>query len=162
MHWLLFIYLLLRLLHVSTLMCHLQGLSFILFFYKNLFARSKYIRVHLSTGQYKNCSWSTNLPAEHWLCEGSRCYPVRWWQVQQWKIVTKEKNTAAGGYRIRAECVLYPCELLKVRNCCVIGMYPCTVNVGEHRMLWFGQRSACAQLDKVTTQQFRTFSNSQG
>jgi hypothetical protein len=34
--------------------------------------------------------------------------------------------------------VLYTCELLKVRNCCVIGMYPCTVNVGVHRMLWFG------------------------
>jgi hypothetical protein len=28
-HWLLFLYLLLRLLHVSTLMCHLQGASFI-------------------------------------------------------------------------------------------------------------------------------------
>jgi hypothetical protein len=34
--------------------------------------------------------------------------------------------------------VLYPCELLKVRNFCVIGTYPCTVNVGVHRMLWFG------------------------
>jgi hypothetical protein len=33
--------------------------------------------------------------------------------------------------------VLYPCELLKVWNCCVIGMYRCTVNVGVHRMLWF-------------------------
>jgi hypothetical protein len=37
------------------------------FFYKNLFARSKY--THFSTGKYKNCSWSTNLPAEHSLCE---------------------------------------------------------------------------------------------
>jgi hypothetical protein len=33
MHWLLFIYLLLRLLHVSTLMCHLQEASFILVSY---------------------------------------------------------------------------------------------------------------------------------
>jgi hypothetical protein len=33
--------------------------------------------------------------------------------------------------------LFYPCELLKVRNCCVIEMYPCTVNVGVHRMLWF-------------------------
>jgi hypothetical protein len=33
--------------------------------------------------------------------------------------------------------VLYPCELLKVRNGCVIGMYPCIVNVGVHRMLQF-------------------------
>jgi hypothetical protein len=37
------------------------------FFYKNLFARSKY--THFSTGKYKNCSWPTNLPAEHSLCE---------------------------------------------------------------------------------------------
>jgi hypothetical protein len=33
--------------------------------------------------------------------------------------------------------VLYPCELLKFQNCCVIGMYPCSVNVGVHWMLWF-------------------------
>jgi hypothetical protein len=33
MHWLLFLYLLLRLLHVSALMCHLQGASFILMSY---------------------------------------------------------------------------------------------------------------------------------
>jgi hypothetical protein len=61
--------------------------------------------------------------------------------------------------------VLYPCELLKARNGCVIGLYRCTVNVGVH---------VCAQLDKVThqtttftvqgyipmTQPFQTFSNS--
>jgi hypothetical protein len=35
------------------------------------------VYLHFSTGQYKNCSWSTNLPVEHSLCEGSRCYPVR-------------------------------------------------------------------------------------
>jgi hypothetical protein len=42
-------------------------LSYYFFFNKNLFARSKY--THFSTGKYKNCSWSTNLPAEHSLCE---------------------------------------------------------------------------------------------
>jgi hypothetical protein len=70
--------------------------------------------------------------------------------------------------------VFYSCELLKVRNCCVIRMYPCTVNVGVHRMLWF-RALLCAQLDNIRctptftvqryipmTQQFRTFSNSQG
>jgi hypothetical protein len=33
--------------------------------------------------------------------------------------------------------VVYPCELVKVWNWCVIGMYPRTVNVCVHRMLWF-------------------------
>jgi hypothetical protein len=42
------------------------------------------------------------------------------------KIVTKEKTL-----------LLYPCELLKVRNGCIIGMYRCTVNVGVYRMLCF-------------------------
>jgi hypothetical protein len=56
---------------------------FFFFFWKNLFARCKY--THCSTGPYKNCSCSTNFLQNTRCARGSRCYLVRWWEVQQWK-----------------------------------------------------------------------------
>jgi hypothetical protein len=46
----------------------LEGGEEFFFFIKILFARSKY--THFSTGKYKNCSWSTNLPAETLVVRG--------------------------------------------------------------------------------------------
>jgi hypothetical protein len=75
----------------------------IMFFFFNLFASCKY--THFSIGQYQNCSWLTNLPAEHSLCEGVTVLPrqvMGGTAVKKWH---KIKNTAAGGYEIRGECV---------------------------------------------------------
>jgi hypothetical protein len=41
-----------------------------------------------------------------------------------------QASTCFGTYVPYSGSVLYPCEILKVRNGCVIGMYRCTVNVG--------------------------------
>jgi hypothetical protein len=54
---------------------------------------------------YKNCSCPTNLPAEHSLCEGARCYLVRWRQVWQWNNSHKRINTAATHNLLVAQCV---------------------------------------------------------
>jgi hypothetical protein len=62
---------------------NIQWIGTFFFFCKNLFAMCKY--THFSTGQYKNCFWSTNFLQNTRCARGSRCYLVRWWEVQQWK-----------------------------------------------------------------------------
>jgi chemotaxis signal transduction protein len=62
------------------------------------------VNTHTSV-QYKNCSWSTNLPAEPSLCEGVtvlRGQVMGGTAVKKW--AQKKKNTAAEGYEIRREC----------------------------------------------------------
>jgi hypothetical protein len=72
MNWLLFLYLLLRLVHVSTLMCHLQGASFILVSY-----------------------WKSEIIIPLFITQARTCFDT---------------------YVSSSGSVLYPCELLKVRN----------------------------------------------
>jgi hypothetical protein len=68
-------------LYVSWNALCMTGSGVICFVCKNLFAMCKY--THFSTGQYKNCSWSTNFLQNTRCARRSRCYLVRWWEVQQ-------------------------------------------------------------------------------
>jgi hypothetical protein len=45
-------------------------------------------------------------------------------------LIITQAPTCFDTYVPSSGSVFYPCELPKVRKCCVIGMYPCTVNVG--------------------------------
>jgi hypothetical protein len=65
MHWLLFLYiLLLRLLHVSTLMCHLQGPSFILVSPKLLCHRDVPLYWNFRLTRIKDASWRWHISVE--------------------------------------------------------------------------------------------------
>jgi hypothetical protein len=85
---------------------HTQGICCVLSFfcYKNLFARRKY--THFSTGKYKNYSWSTNLPAEHSLCEevtvlsrqGMEGTAVKKWHKKKHCCVLSGKDCNKGFY----------------------------------------------------------------
>jgi hypothetical protein len=59
----------------------------------------QYVNTHTSVPDSTKLFLVNQFPAEHSLCEGSRCYLVRWWEVQQWKNGTKEKTLQQEGMR---------------------------------------------------------------
>jgi hypothetical protein len=52
-------------------------------------------------------------------------------------LIIIQAPTCFGTYVPSSGSVIFHCELLEVRNGCVIGRYPCTVNVGVYQMVWF-------------------------